>query len=67
MAPKITRTMDDARIPGAGGGKPIEPPRVGPQMGPGLLKANGPLQPSGATMTIAGPSNHTVGKPTRNG
>jgi hypothetical protein len=69
MAPKLSTSIDDPRLPSAGCGTPVPQPPTGAasEMGPGVLKANGPLEPGGNTMTIAGGANFSrVGKPTAN-
>jgi hypothetical protein len=70
MALKLSRSMDDPRLPGAGGGTPVPQPPMGAASGmpEGLLKPNGALvgSPAGITQSIAGPSYHTVGKPQSN-
>jgi hypothetical protein len=56
MAPKLSRSMDDPRIPGAGGGTPVPQPPAGAasKLPPGLLKQNGPLKSAENTLAHQG-------------
>jgi hypothetical protein len=53
MAPKLSRSMDDPRIPGTGGGAPVPQPPTGAASAPppGLLNANGPLTTADRTLS----------------
>jgi hypothetical protein len=67
MAPKISRSMDDPRIPGAGGGAPIgSMPGKATEMPSGLLKPNGALVPSPGGRTQSQGVGPFGGKPTSN-
>jgi hypothetical protein len=68
MAPKLSRSMDDARIPGAYGGEVAPPAPTGraSEMPQGLLPKNGTLVPPLGKTSAMGDAEIYGGNPTSN-
>jgi hypothetical protein len=67
MAPKLSTTHEDPRIPGRGGGTPLPVPAPEFDLGPGLQPASGSMVgPTGRTSAQGGPNAPWQGEPQSN-